>query len=156
MINWKSICCAVDLTDPSSASFDRACELALHFGGRIAILHVSQLAGYTLPDGPAFATAETLNRHRVAQEAALSEFEREARRRGVHDVETVNQIGDPATEIVRFAELGGFDVIVVGTHGYSGLRHAFMGSVAEKVVRRARCPVLVVHPQDAGTQPAAH
>ena len=53
-------------------------------------------------------------------------------------------LGEPATEIVRMAEDLGVDMIVMGTHGRSGLARMLMGSVAEKVVRRATCPVLTV------------
>lgn len=52
--------------------------------------------------------------------------------------------GDPATQIVQFAEDEGVDLIVMGTHGRTGLKHLLMGSVAEHVLRHARCPVLVV------------
>jgi nucleotide-binding universal stress UspA family protein len=52
--------------------------------------------------------------------------------------------GDPATEIVRLAEQEGVDLIVLGTHGRTGLKRLLMGSVAEAVVRRATCPVLTV------------
>src|SRR5207302_10989546 len=60
---------------------------------------------------------------------------------------TVNHVfleGDPATEIVRYAMDAGIDLIVMGTHGRSGLERLLMGSVAEKVMREARCSVLVV------------
>jgi nucleotide-binding universal stress UspA family protein len=58
--------------------------------------------------------------------------------------------GDPAAEIVRLAETEGADMIVMGTHGRTGLRRLLMGSVAEAVVRRAACPVLTVkHPHEA-------
>jgi nucleotide-binding universal stress UspA family protein len=52
--------------------------------------------------------------------------------------------GDPATEIVRYASEAGIDLIVMGTHGRTGLERLLMGSVAEKVMREARCSVLVV------------
>ena len=61
---------------------------------------------------------------------------------GVKEVQSRVGIGNPAHEIVDLAELGHFDLIVMGTHGRSGFAHAVMGSVAEKVVRRAKCPVL--------------
>jgi nucleotide-binding universal stress UspA family protein len=64
-------------------------------------------------------------------------------------VRTHSSIGLPADEIVRYAREAGADLIVMGTHGRSGWRHALLGSVAEKVVRRARCPVLTVGPPRA-------
>jgi nucleotide-binding universal stress UspA family protein len=55
--------------------------------------------------------------------------------------------GMPPAEIIRYARDISIDMIVMGTHGYSGLEHAIIGSVAENVVRRAPCPVLTVHPE---------
>lgn len=156
MIQWKRICCAVQLPDVPHAAISTAMELAQRFDAHLTFLHVDQLPGYTLPDGPAFATAATLNRHRLAIEAMLSELAKTARQSGVHDVETVNNLGEPATEIVRFADLGGFDLLVIGTHGRTGLRHALLGSVCEKVVRRANCPVLVAHEQADVSRATAH
>lgn len=62
---------------------------------------------------------------------------------GAWDVDVA--AGPPAETIVRVAQSRGVDLIVMGTHGRTGLRHVFMGSVAEKVVRLASCPVLTVH-----------
>ena len=55
-------------------------------------------------------------------------------------------VGDVAEEIVRYAEDQGFDLIVMGTHGYKGLEKVMFGSVAGKVVRSAHCPVLTINP----------
>jgi nucleotide-binding universal stress UspA family protein len=56
-------------------------------------------------------------------------------------------VGEPAAEILEVAKEAKVDLIVVGTHGRTGLEHALMGSIAERVVRRAHCPVLTVRPQ---------
>ena len=66
--------------------------------------------------------------------------------------------GQPALAIVDHATQGGFDLIVMGTHGRTGLSHVVMGSVAERVIRKAPCPVLTVHASDTeadGTAPVA-
>ena len=55
-------------------------------------------------------------------------------------------MGEPAAEILEVARARGADLIVMGTHGRTGLEHALMGSIAERVVRRAHCPVLTVRP----------
>ncbi|GBD26688.1 TRAP-T-associated universal stress protein TeaD [bacterium HR30] len=52
--------------------------------------------------------------------------------------------GTPVEEIIRIAQEEGVDLIVIATHGHTGLKHLLMGSVAERVIRHARCPVLVV------------
>jgi nucleotide-binding universal stress UspA family protein len=60
-------------------------------------------------------------------------------------------IGDPADAIVRIAQEIGADLIVMGTHGRTGLQHVFLGSVAEKVVRHSPCPVLTVRDREHAT-----
>lgn len=57
--------------------------------------------------------------------------------------------GDPALEICEVARQAGHDLIVMGTHGRTGLTRLFLGSVAERVIREAPCPVLVVRPKSA-------
>jgi nucleotide-binding universal stress UspA family protein len=69
---------------------------------------------------------------------------------GAPRVEAVTSVGDPAQEITESARRGGFDAIVIATHGRAGLVHAFLGSVAEKVVRLAPCVVVSVTPEAAG------
>ena len=63
--------------------------------------------------------------------------------------ETSVMTGRPAHAIVEHAKEGGFDLIVMGTHGRTGLSHVVMGSVAERIVRKAPCPVLTVHASEA-------
>jgi len=65
-------------------------------------------------------------------------------------VETRLTIGIPAEEIVEVANKDSVDLIVMGTHGWTGIRHMLLGSVAEKVLRMATCPVLVVRPSSPG------
>jgi len=66
----------------------------------------------------------------------------------IRQVECVVRRGDPATEIVRLAEHHKADVILMATHGRSGLAHMFMGSVSEKVVRTSHVPVMTVRPPE--------
>jgi nucleotide-binding universal stress UspA family protein len=72
----------------------------------------------------------------------LTRAAQDAERRSGVPVLKRSQIGAPYDEIVRAA--ADFDLVVMGTHGRTGLRHLFLGSVAEKVVRHASCPVLTV------------
>ena len=60
------------------------------------------------------------------------------------NVRTIVKVGDPVFQIVEYARLESIDLIVMGTHGRSGVAHLFLGSVAERVVRTAPCPVLTV------------
>jgi len=83
---------------------------------------------------------------RVDAERELERWTAEATKLGAKRVAPVFLVGAPWNEIVRLAEVDGADLIVMGTHGRTGLKHVLLGSVAEKVVRHAHCPVLVVRP----------
>lgn len=79
----------------------------------------------------------------------LDEWRAAAEGLGAPRVETAKEAGEPAAEIVAFARERGVDLLVLGTHGRTGLEHALMGSIAERVVRKAHCPVLTVRPPPA-------
>ncbi len=68
----------------------------------------------------------------------------------IESVSTHSRVGVPASEITKFAEENAIDLIVMGTHGWTGFRHLILGSTAANVVRTAKCPVLTVKAQ-AGT-----
>jgi universal stress protein A len=109
-------------------------EMARRFGAEIVLVHVDQSLV------PASQLAET--QHAAAREEldGLVAFLHE---RGM-PAHSVLRSGGPAEEIVATAEVEHADLIVMGTHGRSGLTHVLMGSVAESVVRRSSCPVLTV------------
>src|SRR4051812_19669981 len=89
-------------------------------------------------------------------EEALQTLKASAHRAGAPRVATKSGEGRPYVEILAEAKASAYDLIVMGTHGFTGLTHAFLGSVAENVVRRAECPVLTVRPPKAAVKkPAA-
>ena len=153
-ITWKKICCPVDFSEPARAALKAAADLAVTFGAELTLFHAYQLPGYTLPEGSVVASPKMLQDLADQAEAHLSQWKRLAEGMGAPRVSTAKAVGEPALEVVEFARAGGFDLLVVGTHGRTGLRHALLGSTAERVVRRAGCPVLTVHPEGK-TRPAS-
>ena len=147
---WKKILCPVDFSDPARAAMQAAAELSAHFDADLTLFHAYQLPGYTLPEGSVVASPKMLQDLADQAEAHLAEWREVARRRGAPRVAAAKAIGDPALEVVQLARDGAYDLVVVGTHGRTGLRHALLGSVAERVVRRAGCPVLTIHPEGYG------
>jgi nucleotide-binding universal stress UspA family protein len=143
--DWKKICCPIDFSDASRAAMEVAADLARRTGAELVLLHAYPIPGYTFPDGSVVASpmmqdlADQAERH-------LEEWRADAAKLAGGKVTTQKAIGEPAAEIVAFAKAAGADLVVVGTHGRTGLEHALMGSVAERVVRRAHCPVLSVRP----------
>ena len=82
-------------------------------------------------------------------DSLLLHWEQEAQRLGARRVVSAKVEGVPLVEIVRFARETNSSLIVMGTHGHTGVKHALIGSVAEKVVRSADCPVLTIRPSEA-------
>ena len=160
MIALKNLLVATDFSEPSDVAVTYGRVLAQAFGARLHLLHVVPEA-MALPwaaatDGPSLADiqqeweTEAAERLRTAAPAELREAGR---------VTLVTRAGDPGLEIVGYAKDHQIDLVVLGTHGRGFVAHMFLGSVAERVVRLAPCPVLTVrHPQHefVNEQLAAH
>lgn len=140
----KKILVPIDFSESSRQAVRYATELALVDRPAITLLHVYQIPAYFFPDGSVVAGPELVTQLMNRIEASLAEARREAEALGAAEVKTVLVQGVPFVEIVRLAEEGAYDLVCMGTHGHTGLRHALLGSTAEKVVRKAPCPVLTV------------
>ncbi|MCY4602609.1 MAG: universal stress protein [Gemmatimonadetes bacterium] len=141
MIIIKNILMPTDLSDYAGYALDYAREFASTYGAGLHLLHVLDL--HWLGSGAVIANAlPQYERDRQAQLNAMkSEIE------GIDVKATVNT-GVPHAAIVRYARDHDIDLIVLATHGRKGVSHALIGSVAEKVVQMAPCPVLTVkHPE---------
>jgi nucleotide-binding universal stress UspA family protein len=144
--DWKRICCPIDFSDASRAAMEVAADLARRCGAQLVLLHAYPIPGYTFPDGSVVASPRMMQELAEQAERHLEDWR--------HDAETIlggpvqgeKAVGEPAAEIVSFAKGRAVDLLVLGTHGRTGIEHALMGSIAERVVRRAHCPVLTVRP----------
>jgi nucleotide-binding universal stress UspA family protein len=145
--DWRRICCPIDFSDASHAAMEVAADLARRFGAELVLLHAYPIPGYTFPDGSVVASPKMMQDLADQAERHLEEWRVQAERLvGAPRVAAEKGVGEPATEIVSFAKERAMDLLVLGTHGRTGLEHALMGSIAERVVRRAHCPVLTVRP----------
>jgi nucleotide-binding universal stress UspA family protein len=140
------ILCPVDFSEASREALDVAAGMARKLEASLTLLHVIQMPALAVPDG---AFAFPVDAVESAIDKALAEWKKEVVAEGVHVVHTQRTIGVPFQEILSAAEEGGYGLIVIGTHGRTGLDHLLLGSVAERVVRRAPCPVLTVRPRAA-------
>jgi nucleotide-binding universal stress UspA family protein len=135
-----------------------AVALAAAVGGRVDLVHWYNLPALMTPDGSTFGpTAAQLVEAGERADAALGEALQALRARagGRVRIEGATRIGSAADEILRIAETGRYDLIVMGTHGRTGIRRLMLGSVAENVLRRAPIPVLTVRAHDAEDARAA-
>ncbi len=144
---WKKVLCPIDFSEPARAAMQAAVEICRQFDSELTLFHSYELPGYTLPEGSVVASPKMLQDLADQAEAHLAEWRRMAEGMGAAKVTTAKGIGEPAVEIGELAREGEYDLSVVGTHGRTGIRHALLGSVAERVVRRAGCPVLTIHPE---------
>ena len=145
------IICPVDFSEGSDSALAYAAGLARKLGVELELVHVYQVPALAMPDGAVLASPTYL-----ANLTSRAQQELDASRARVADdrlhVTTALLQGDPADTIVEHADRKGASLIVMGTHGRTGLVRMLLGSVAERVVRTARVPVLTVRtPAAEGT-----
>jgi universal stress protein A len=145
---------ASDFSPASRAAFAQALRLAKATGGQLTILHVLSTPASLFITGT-YITQETWDlieadvRSRATQE--MDALIKEAAEAGVRATTEFIDAGIPAEEIVRAAQANKTDILVLGTHGRTGVMKVLMGSVAARVVATATCPVLTVRmPAEAG------
>ena len=131
-----------DFSDTAEHALALAIELAAKLGARMTLIHVYEVVSYGYPDGVTMSS-DVVSGLRKAAQAALDGVAARTRRPGL-EVHAVLREGRAWLEINAGAKELAVDLIVMGTHGRHGLAHALLGSVTEKIVRTAPCPVLTV------------
>jgi nucleotide-binding universal stress UspA family protein len=141
MLPFKKILYPTDFSEPSYEALKAANELALHFSAELCLVHVVSPDAQTSPDlagsGLVLQEIETLAENSL-QEVVRQRVPEELRTR------QIVLLGEAADEIIQISEEIKADIIVIATHGQTGWRHLVFGSVAERVVRLAHCPVLTI------------
>jgi nucleotide-binding universal stress UspA family protein len=142
MISLKKVLCPIDHSDCSKEALKYAVSLAMKDEAKLLLLHVIDMRSFSegldamskpLPD------EETLEQLRVKLLDCIPEEIRDDM-----DVEAIVTQGIPFAEIISVAKEKEIDMIVIGSHGRTGISHMMLGSVSEKVIRKAPCPVLTV------------
>jgi len=149
---FSKIVAATDFSEDSTLALTFAQELAAKFSAEIVLVHVDQpLAPVMMtPElGPAMdvgAMGRIAEEQRMLAQKELDKIAGKLREAGLK-VKVQLKVGSPFMEILRAAQSENADLIVLGTHGRTGLAHVLMGSVAERVVQKSQCPVLTIrHP----------
>ena len=151
MIVLKKVLVATDFSEPSDAALAYGRELAFTFGAQLVVAHVAEntlTRGFGGGDGfvfvdPALQRSVEAGAHRQL-ETLISDEDREQ----LYAAAVVLTSNAPAHAITEYAKEAAVDLIVLGTHGRGAVAQLLMGSVAERVVRTAPCPVLTVrHPE---------
>lgn len=147
MKKFKRILHPTDLSGNSNNALKHACYFTEMLNGELHLLNVVNRAPVVMPAPDAPVAMNFFDDVRRYAEESLSELELPPLDPGIKVIRNVRE-GLPFAEIIQYANDNGMDMIVMGTHGHTGLMQLLIGSVAENVVRKAACPVLTVHPDE--------
>ena len=144
-IDIQRIMVPTDFSENAEHAYAYAEVLAKRFGAKLLLTHVGEIPIYPagpgqIPIGWENLAVDLQDQTRENMKTALTKFQPDV------EVETLMSEGTPFLEIVRMARDHDVDMIVMSTHGHTGIKNLLLGSTAAKVVRKAACPVLTVHP----------
>ncbi len=140
---YEAILAPVNESETAGTGIDEALRIATFTGGTVHGLHVFDTGEYETVTASDFSTSEGNQADRNEQPSTAVESRAEDME---VSVETATTQGVPHKEILTYADEQDIDLIVMGTHGRTGLDHFLKGSVTERVIREATVPVLVVRP----------
>ena len=149
MIQIKRILVPMDFSDCSVQALRFGQELCLKFEADLHLLHVLESYVTGTPQfGMGLALPQIKEESSEAVVTRMQELTESADWPADRNIVHATTAGVPFVEIIRYARESEIDLIVIGTHGRTGLRHVFLGSVAENVVRQGPCPVLTIRQTD--------
>jgi nucleotide-binding universal stress UspA family protein len=144
MVVIKNILVATDFSEPSAVALAYGRDLARTYGARLHVLHVvDDVVLRYAPEAGLMTPDPQVELEKVARRF-LDELITDDDRRTLDVVPVLDRDINYAAAITRYAKANAIDLIVAGTHGRGAVKHLLMGSVAERVVRTAPCPVLTV------------
>lgn len=143
MTRFRRIVCPTDFSPTAERAVEYAADLARSFGAELLLLHVVPEMNYPLRSFGMVSAFPHLREelHKRANDALLAA---KAKLGAGIVVRTTLADGEAHAQILEHCKANGADLVVMGTHGHTGLKHALLGSTAEKVVRLSECPVLTV------------
>lgn len=146
---FAKILVPVDFSTHSREATLYAVDLARRYDASITLVHAYQPIMFAVPESYVVYTPDQLANVLTELQKQLTAAKLEAQQAGAAKLDAHILQGDTASQIIQCAIDGGHDLIVMGTHGRTGPAHLLLGSIAEKVVRRAPCPVLTVRAAEA-------
>lgn len=145
----RKILVPVDFSRETAEALRFAADLSRRYEAALDIVHVLHTPAYALPEGFVVPTAEQRSFMLAEVQRQLAQAEQDALDAGAVAVESRILEGFPSSEIIRVAKEERPDLIVMGTHGRTGMQHFLVGSIAENVVRLAPCAVVTLRAPQA-------
>lgn len=136
---FKHLIAATDFGDPANAALNLAIDLAETYRAQLTLLHVYGVPTTYYPDAVSWPLEELGKAAQTSLDTAVAQT-----RERWKNTDGKVEVGDPREAILKFAKEAGGDLLVIGTHGRTGLAHLVLGSVAERLVRMSPIPVLTV------------
>lgn len=149
MITLSKVLVPTDFSEFSMPAMTYGCAMAARFDAELHLLHVCPDAAMLVPEVGGLGSAGLLEQAEAFEKAAMEQLEKlpPDNWENGRNIVRVTRVGSPFYEVIQYAKEQEVDLIVIGTHGRSGLMHLLMGSVAENIVRKSPCPVLTVKPE---------
>jgi universal stress protein A len=145
MIQFRKILVPTDFSPASRQAVPYGCELAKQHGAELILCHVLEIPHYpTLFEGTALVVPPIDESLRTQLGEQLRKLAEETAQDHAVPCRAVMRDGPPTQQLLDCAAEEGADLIVIATHGYTGLKHMLLGSTAEQIVRHAPCPVLTI------------
>jgi nucleotide-binding universal stress UspA family protein len=148
MIALKNILVATDYSESAGVALAYGRDLARTFGARLHVVHMVEDVMLRYSPEVGFASPELQKNLETAANRDLDRLITEDDRRTLTVIPAVQSCVNIPAAIVDYARANTIDLIITGTHGRGAVKHFLMGSVAERVVRTATCPVLTVHAKE--------
>ena len=149
MIQLNRVLIPTDFSDFSSPALKYGCAIAARFDAEVHLLHVVPDPAMLVPEAAAFSADAMVEQTELLKTEATKSLQNMPSDGWSDSKPVVREVrvGAAFIEIIDYAREHEIDLIVIGTHGRSGLMHVLMGSVAERIVRKSPCPVLTVKPE---------
>jgi universal stress protein A len=148
ILHLKKILVPIDFSEMSKKAFQYALRFAEQFDCEITLIHVVERISPMVGGPLAFETFPQPQDDSIAAKKELAALAARSRSNGTNSITSTIRTGHPPNEITKAAKDLDMDLIVIATHGYASWRHLCIGSTAERVVRTAPCPVLVVREKE--------
>ena len=141
---FKKILCPVDFSDTSMNAANNAINFSMEIKAEITFIHIIDIQAMQNIGDLSGGGINDINLLIEEEKPVLSKLKEECDKKGIK-VKTVLTHGEPVSVILETIKEGGHDLIIMGTHGKTGLRRLVLGSIAENVVRKSDIPVLLYH-----------